>query len=55
MSDEISNIKKIQLSVGENPKTTRGEIAVPIYQSQYYVFKNSDHASNLREYLFKYK
>jgi len=55
MCDEKLNFETIQLYEGQTPQTTTGAAAVPIYQTSFYVFKNSDHASSLREYLFKYK
>jgi len=55
MCEEESSFETLQLCEDQPTQINKGAIAVPIYPSSSYVFKNSDHASNLREYLFKYK
>ena len=54
MFEEEIGFEALQLYEEQVLETTIGAIAVPIYQTSYFVFKNSDHASSLREYLFKH-
>ncbi|MCB2294842.1 hypothetical protein LGK95_15180 [Clostridium algoriphilum] len=54
MFEEEIGFEELQLYEGQVPETSIGAIAAPIYQTAYYVFKNSDYSSTLREYLFKH-
>jgi len=55
MTDKKLNFKTMIVNGRQILVPATGIAAVPIYQSQSYVFKNSDRVSNLSEYLFKYK
>ncbi|MCB2362513.1 hypothetical protein [Clostridium estertheticum] len=54
MFEEEIGFEPLQLYEGETTETTAGVISDSIYETADYVFKNSDHASSLREYLFKH-
>lgn len=54
MFEEEIGFEALELYEGEITETTTGVISDSIYQTSYYIFKNSDHASCLREYLFKH-
>lgn len=45
----MSNYKfeTLQIHAGQEPDPTTGALAVPIYQSTSYQFKNTEHAANL--------
>jgi O-acetylhomoserine (thiol)-lyase len=47
MSIPRDNLNTLALHAGQIPDPTTGARAVPIYQTTSYVFKNTDHASNL--------
>jgi len=55
MTDKKLNFKTMIVNGRQILVPATGTAAVPIYQSQSFVFKNSDRVSNLSEYLFKYK
>jgi O-acetylhomoserine (thiol)-lyase len=47
MSQKNYHFETLQLHAGQEADPTTGSRAVPIYQTTSYVFKNSEHASNL--------
>jgi|GEM_PF-2011754 len=53
MSEEKLSFETLQLFEENIVGTTPGVTAAPVHQTLSYVFYNSDHASSLREYLFK--
>lgn len=44
---EKQGINTLELHAGQQPDPTTGSRAVPIYQTSSYVFKSSEHATNL--------
>lgn len=54
MSEGKLNYETLQLCEGQAPDKIVSIREVPMNQISFYVFKNSDHASNLSEYIFKY-
>ena len=47
MSAEYTNPETIVLHTGHHGDETTGAVAVPIYQTTSYQFKNTEHAENL--------
>ncbi|MCQ6963662.1 O-acetylhomoserine aminocarboxypropyltransferase/cysteine synthase family protein [Methanolobus chelungpuianus] len=47
MTDKKYRLGTIALHAGQKPDPTTGSLAVPIYQTTSYVFRDTDHAANL--------